>query len=465
MKTPNRDPLKFNEKLGYGFGDMASNFFFHTFNLFLLYYYTDVVGLAPAAVGTMFFVVRLFDSFNDPIMGVIADRTETKYGKYRPWLLWMAIPYGLCGVAMFLGPDLSEKGKLVYAYITYASMLVMYTAINIPYSALMGVITPDTRERTVVSSYRFFCAFGGQLLIGFSALPIIKLLGGENEQLGFRLTMGLFAFISIGLFWYTFFATRERVKPPPTQQKNLKQDLVELFGNLPWVILFLAAIFNLANIALRNAVTIHFIKYVVGSDGEPYLWFLDQTTLFFTLGSICMILGVVSTKYLNQHYDKRTLLLVLYTLNAIILGIFFVIPPDQYLLMLVINSLGNLVAGPTVVMVWAMYGDVADYGEWKFGRRATGLVFSGALFAMKFGLTVGGTLSGWFLGWFGFVANEVQSEQSLLGIRLLFSIFPMIFALANALMIYFYPLRDKQMLEIEAEMEKRKAEMEAEQET
>ena len=456
MSTPTRDPLKFNEKLGYGFGDMASNFFFHTFNLFLLYYYTDVFGLAPAAVGTMFLVVRLLDTFTDPLMGMVADRTNTKWGKYRPWLLWMAIPYGLCGVAMFMGPELSEKGKLVYAYITYASMLVMYTMINIPYSALMGVITGDTRERTVVSSYRFFCAFGGQLLIGFSARPIIRLLGGEDEQLGFRLTMGLFAVISIALFWYTFFATRERVKPPPTQKSNVKQDLSDLIGNIPWVILFVAAVFNLANIALRNAVTIHFIKYVVGADDEPYLWFMDKATLFFTLSSICMIIGVVSTKFLNQKFDKRTLLLILYTINAIILGVFFVIPPDQFLLMLGINSLGSLVAGPTVVLVFAMYGDVADFGEWKFGRRATGLVVSGALFAMKFGLTVGGTLSGWILGWFGFVANEAQSEQSLLGIKLLFSIFPMSFALANALMIFFYPLRDKQMLEIEKELEERK---------
>ncbi len=435
---------------------MASNFFFHTFNLFLLYYYTDVFGIGAAAVGTMFLVVRIFDTFSDPIMGIISDRTKTKWGKYRPYLLWMAVPYGLCGFLMFMGPDLSETGKLVYAYITYSAMLLLYTAINIPYSALMGVITPDPRERTVVSSYRFFCAFGGQMLIGFSVFPIIRIFGGGDEALGFKLAMGLFAVISIGLFLFTFVTTKERVEPPKAQESNIKQDLKDLINNGPWILLFLAAVFNLANIALRNAVTIHYMKYYVGVGNESIWLGLDYITIFFTTGSLGMIVGVLVTKYLSSSIDRRTLMLWLYVINALIIGAYFLIPPDQLGLMLVLQVLASFAVGPCVAMVWAMYGDVADFGEWKFGRRATALVFAGSLFAMKFGLTIGGALSGWLLGLFGFVPDVDQSEEALFGIRLLFCIIPMVFALLNALMIFLYPLRDKQMLEIEAELEARK---------
>ena len=213
-------PLKFSEKLGYGLGDAASNFYFQVFNLFLLYYYTDVFGLAPAAVGTMFLVTKVIDALSDPAMGVIADRTDTRWGKYRPYLLTMAVPYGVLGYAMFVGPDFSETGRLVYAYVTYSLMMLAYTAINIPYSALMGVISPSSDERVKVSAYRFVCAFGAAWLIGTFVTPLKNILGGGDEAEGFRLTMMIFALFSIALFWLTFALTKERVRPQPPSNRT-----------------------------------------------------------------------------------------------------------------------------------------------------------------------------------------------------------------------------------------------------
>ena len=234
-------PLKFSEKLGYGLGDTASNFFFQVFNIFLLYYYTDIFGLSPAAVGTMFIVTKIVDAVSDPAMGLIADRTNTRWGKFRPYLLWAAIPYGALGYAMFANPDLSNTGKLVYAYATYTLMMLAYTAINIPYSALMGVISSSSAERTKVSSYRFICAFAAAWLIGTFVTPLKNILGGENEANGFRLTMLIFAVISIALFWVTFATTKERVVAEK-KDSRLKDDFNALIANGPWIALFMAAI-------------------------------------------------------------------------------------------------------------------------------------------------------------------------------------------------------------------------------
>jgi GPH family glycoside/pentoside/hexuronide:cation symporter len=453
----NNNHLRFKEKLGYGLGDTASNFFFQTFNIFLLYYYTDVFGISAAAVGTMFFVTKLWDAVNDPLMGIIADRTQTRFGKFRPYLLWMAIPYGAMGYVMFANPDLSDSGKLVYAWVTYTLMMMAYTAINVPYSALMGVITPSSKERTILSSYRFVCAFGGGLLISMLVRPLTQYFGTESEAQGFSTTMALFAVISIALFWYTFATTRERVKTAEDHNSNLKRDIKFLFLNRPWVVMFFAAIFTLANVAVKNAVTVHFFKYYVGDDGTPYFLFLDRTTLFMTVGMLAMILGVASTKLFTRYFEKKTLMIWLSLLNAVSMLLIFMIPPDQYWTMMVVNIVGTFLVGPTPALVWAMYADVADYGEWKFRRRTTGLVFSAAQFAQKFGLTLGGGLSGWLLGSFGFIANIDQTDTSLLGIRLMFTVIPACFAMMNIFALVFYNLSDTQVQQIEIELEERRS--------
>lgn len=450
--TTPTSPLSFREKLGYGLGDTASNFVFHTFNVFLFYYYTDVFGLSAGAVGTLFLVARLWDTVNDPMMGVIADRTQTRWGKYRPYLLWFAIPYGIGGYLVFANPDLSPHGRLLYAYVTYTVMMMIYTAINIPYSALMGVMTPNSAQRTSLSSYRFVCAFTGQLLIVASARPLVDALGGGDEATGFKFTMAIFAFLAVGLFFFTFANTRERVEPPVGQQSDLRKELRLLWQNRPWRVLFFAGIFTLANVAMRGAVTLHFFKYYVGDDGSPWIGAFDRTTVFMTTGTLALILGVACTKWFTRFADKRTLMIVLSAANALTMAAFFVVPPAATGLMLVLNCVGTFIIGPTPALVWSMFADAADYGQWKFGHRSTALVFSAAQFAQKMGLTIGGFLAGWMLELFGFVANVAQSANGLLGIRLLFSIVPAAFALAGVLAIWFYPLRQADVTRMEREL-------------
>ena len=449
--------LRLLEKLGYGLGDTASNFFFQTFNLFLLYYYTDIFGLSAAAVGTMFLFTRVLDAITDPLMGAVADRTRTRFGKFRPYLLWGAIPYGACGYLMFANPDLSPTGKLVYAYVTYSAMMLAYTAINIPYGALMGVMSPRTEDRTALSTYRFVCAFGGALLISSLVSPLKNALGGGDEANGFRMTMALFAFASIALFLFCFATTRERVAPQDDGPTNLRHDLGLLFRNPAWLAMVFAALFTLTQVALRGGVTVYYLKYYARVHDRPVFWIFDHVSLFMTGGALAMILGVALTPLVNKRWDKRKLMIVLSTLNALAMASFFLLRPDQLVAVHVINILGTLVVGPTPALVWAMYADTADYGEWKFRRRMTGLIFSAAQFAQKMGLAVGVALAGWVLELTGFVANVAQGESSLLAIRLLFSVGPAALALLNVVAIYFYPLNDRTVKGIERDLAERRA--------
>lgn len=442
------ETLRFREKLGYGLGDTASNFFFVTFNIFLLYYYTDVFGLSAAAVGTMFLVTKIIDAVSDPIMGLIADRTNSRWGKFRPYLLWVAVPYGLCGYAMFANPDLGDTGKLIYAYVTYSAMMLAYTAINVPYSALMGVISPSSLERTKVASYRFFCAFVAGWLVGTFVIPLKNMLGAGDEARGFQLTMLMFAVISIALFWTTFATTKERVIPAK-ENTDLRKDLRALLQNGPWIALFLTGIFTLVNIAVRQGSTIYYFKYYVGDE--------DGAALFLSLGLLAMVIGVMATRFLSERFEKRSLMIVLSLINAASMAVFYVTPADQYWLMVAVNCLGTLASGPTPALVWSMYADTADYGEWKTGRRTTALVFSTVQFAHKMGLAFGAGLTGIILGWFGFVANEVQTDTAMHGIRFMFSVFPAVFAVLGIIAIYFYRIDAAMVGKIEKELAERHA--------
>ena len=399
----------------------------------------------------MFLVTKVVDAVSDPVMGLIADRTRSRWGKFRPYLLWGAIPYGVLGYAMFANPDLSDTGKLIYAYATYTLMMLAYTAINVPYSALMGVISPSSVERTKVASYRFICAFAAAWLIGTFVTPLKNILGGGNEALGFQLTMIIFAVLSVALFWITFATTRERVTPVE-RKSDIRLDLRAVLGNGPWIALFIAAIFTLMNIAVRNGSLMYYFKYYVGDDGTQIFLIFDKTAVFLSLGLMTMMLGITLTKTLCDYFEKRSLLIVLTILNAISMAAFYVTPPDQYWLMVVVNCIGTFVIGPTPALVWAMYADTADYGEWKTGRRTTALVFSSLQFAQKLGLAVGAGLTGVILGWFGFVANELQSDASLAGIRFIFSIIPAALALMGTVSIFFYKINSKMVRDIEKEL-------------
>ena len=422
----------------------------------MLYYYTDIFGLPAAAVGTMFLVTKIVDAASDPLMGLIADRTNSRWGKFRPYLLWGAIPYGLCGYAMFAGPEFSDTGKLVYAYATYTLMMLAYIAINVPYSALMGVISPSSIERTKVASYRFICAFGAAWLIGTFVTPLKNTLGGGDEALGFRLTMIIFAVLSVALFWITFATTKERVAPVQ-EKSDIRLDFRAMLSNGPWIALFAAAIFTLMNVAVRNGSLLYYFKYYVGDDGTRIFLIFDKTAVFMSLGLMTMIIGIALTKTLSERFEKRSLLISLTILNAITMAAFYVTPPDQYWLMVAINCFGTFVIGPTPALVWAMYADTADYGEWKSGRRTTALVFSSLQFAQKLGLAVGAGLAGVILGLFGFVANEVQTPTAMAGIRFMFSVMPAVLAVLGAAAIFFYKINSETIRQFERELQERHA--------
>ncbi len=443
------DRLSVREKFAYGLGDTASNFFFQAFNLFLFYYYTDIFGLSAAAVGTMMLFTRLLDAVTDPLMGIIADRTNTRWGKFRPWILWGAVPYGLLGYLMFANPSLEGNGKLIYAYVTYSLMWLAYTVVNIPYSALMGVMSPSSADRTSLSTYRFVCAFAGAFLISALTLPLKDFLGGDDPALGFSRTMALFAVVSVGLFFYTFSNTRERVAPPAGQSGSLVEDLRGLLRNRPWVVLFIAAFLTLANVGIRNGTIIYYFKYNVGDE--------SKFTLFSTIGTLAFIAGALSTKLFVRHFSRRKLMIGLTSLNAVAMASFYFIDPQNILLLHVVNVVGTFLVGPTPAIVWSLYADTADYGEWRHGRRATGLVFSAAVFAQKMGLAVGSALIGWLLSWFGFLANTQQTPETLGGILILFSLLPAAFSLLSAVAIAFYTLDEPVVRQMERELGERRA--------
>ncbi len=448
MQTSPKQHLSFREKLAYGLGDTASNFFFQVFNLFLLYYYTDIVGLPAAAVGTMFFITRIIDAVKNPIMGLIADRTRSRWGKFRPYLLFGAIPFGLAGYLVFLNPQFGPTGKLVYAYCSFMLVTLAYAAINIPYSALMGVMSPSSAERTSLSSIRFVCAFGGGLAISSLVIPLKNALGHGDDALGFKLTMALFAAASVALFLFPFVSTKERVSPPPGQDSSLRADLKALLSNRPWVVLFFVAIASLAQVAIRNACAIYFFKYYVGSE--------SRAALYLTSGMLALIAGTACTKLFLKLTSRKKLLIILSTTSALRAVPFFFLPPTAFGWMLALNILGGFLGGPVPAIVWSLYADTADYGEWLFGRRTTALIFAASNFANNLGLAFGGALGGWLLDAFGFVPNVVQTTQTLLGIRLMFTLIPAGFSLLGVIGILFYPLDDEQVCCVERDLAARK---------
>jgi GPH family glycoside/pentoside/hexuronide:cation symporter len=444
------DRLSFREKFAYGLGDTASNFYFQAFNLFLAYYYTDIFGLAPGPVGTLLLVVPIAVAALNPVVGALADRTNTRWGKFRPWILWGAIPYGVLGWVMFANPDFGPSGKLFYAYATYTAVLVAYLAINTPYGALMGVISPSSEERTSVSSYRFACAFLGALLIGW-LVPWLKDFltpAGGSPADGFRNTMTIFAVVSVGMFVWTFANTRERVVTPPPARGSLGLDLKDLTRNGPWLVLFFVAFLNLTNTGMRNGAGIYYFKYVVGNE--------QALGTFNFVGFLCFILGALATKLFTKFFARRALMIWLTVINALGIGACYFVDPQNLPLLYACNIIASFAAGPTPAIVWSLYADSADYGEWKFGRRATGLIFSATVFVQKVGLALGAATIGWLLAGLGFQANAAQTPGVVHGITLVFSLIPGLFALAAGLAIFLYPLDEPQVKAIERDLAARK---------
>lgn len=457
MKREGQVSIK--ERIGYAMGDVASNFFFQSFMLFLMYFYTDIVGISAGVVGTMMLITRIWDAVNDPMMGAIADRTNTRWGKFRPYLLWFAVPFGVVGVLTFATPNWSMTGKIVYAYTTYTLMMMIYTAINVPYSALMGVLTPNPSERTVISSYRFVGAFIGGLVVQATVPSIVAKYYADNEALGYRVVMTGVSALAVILFLITFFTTKERVSPPKEQKSALKQDLRDLIRNKPWLLIAGATVMQLTLNAMRNGAIMYYFKYFVGKDnlilfGKEVSY--SMTSAFMMFGTVFTIIGAMLAKPITAVLQKGRAYTVLMLLTAVFVGSFFFFSPEQVELMFLFQLLASLCMGPMAVLQWSIYTDTADYGEWKFGRRATGLIMAASLFALKLGLALGGALLGWILQAFGFVPNVAQTVTSLVGIRAVMSLFPALAAVLGAAFMFAYPLTQSKLEEIEAELTARR---------
>ena len=453
-------PLTFREKVGYGLGDMASNFYMGFFGLFLLYYYTDVFGISPAAAATMLLVTKVVDAISDPAMGIIADRTESRWGKYRPYLLFVAIPYALLGYLLFLGPDLGELGKLIYAYVTYTLVMLAYTAINVPYSALLAVISPVAEERTKATQFRFIFASLGTLCVGAFATPLVAWLGGGDEVLGFRLTIILFAVLSVLIFWITFATTRERIRPKK-HESSVRDDMSALVKNVSWVALVAVGILVVVGLVARFASIVFYMKYYLVDDSARVFLIFDRTALLTSCGLIGQLIGALMTPMLAARFEKHHIVIFMNILHAVLLGLCFVIPPDQYWLIVAVHSLGIFTFGVIITLLFSMYTDCAEYGEWSTGKNTAGLTVSASMFSLKFGSAVGGALPGFMLAGFGFVANEVQTDTAISGIRLMFNLLPAMFFVAAGLAMMFYRIDRKTLTQVEAELHERRTAVES----
>ena len=414
--TSGTERLSVREKVGYGIGDAAANFIFQTMVIFQLAFYTDTFGITAAAAGTLFLVVRVWDAVFDPVMGVVADRTKTRWGKFRPWVLWTAVPFGIMGFLTFVTPPFGAHGKLVYAYVTYIVLMMVYSANNLPYSALSGVMTGDVGERTSLSSYRFVFAMSAQLVIQGLALPMVKHFGGGNDAHGYQVTMGIFSALAIVFFFITFASTKERIQPAPDQKSSIAQDFGDLFRNGPWLAMFVLTIVLFITLALRGGVVLYYFKYYVGRE--------NLFSLFNVLGTGATIVGVVLSKPLAMRLGKRNLFIAGLVFTVVFTAAFALLPPPAVGLMIATEMLRQFAYGFTIPLLWAMMADVADYSEWKNRRRATGVVFSAIVFGLKAGLGVGGAIGGYLLSAYGYVPNAVQSAGVLSGIRLMMSLFP-----------------------------------------
>jgi GPH family glycoside/pentoside/hexuronide:cation symporter len=454
----NTAPLSMIEKIGYGVGDMASNFYMGFFNIFLLYYYVDVWGISPTGAASMFLVTKVIDAVSDPTMGILADRTETKWGKYRPYILWMALPYAFLGYLLFLGPDLSQSGKLIFAYVSYSLVMLVYTAINVPYSALLAVISPISEERTKATQYRFIFASLGTLTIGASAKPLVDWLGGGDELLGFRLTIVLFAFLSLLLFFFTFISTKERIRPPK-HDSSIKEDMQVLTKNTSWIILAICSVLIVVGLVARISSTAFYAKYNMMYEGEKALWWMDHASLIITCGFVGQLLGALITPSLLKFFDKRQLMIGMNLVFALSIFLTYFIPVEQYMLTLISYSIGIFSFGIIITLLFSMYTDCSEYGEWMSGHNSAGLTVSASMFSLKFGSAVGSAIPGYILGWYGFVKDQPQSTDTLVGISLMWNIIPAIFFLAAALLMFFYQLDGKMMQKVEQELLERRGEI------
>lgn len=448
--------ITFKEKVGYGFGDAASSMYWKIFTFYLAFFYTEVFGISAAAAGTMFLITRIWDTANDPLMGIICDRTNTKWGKFRPYLLWVAVPFAIIGIILFTTPNLGLTGKLIYAYITYTLMMMAYTAINVPYASLLGVMSGNSNDRTSLASYRMVFAFGGSILVVGIYQPILDFFKNNvAETTAYQLTMVIIGGLAVLFFILTFSWTRERIKVPKDQQHNLKEDVKNLLRNIPWFILMGAGVMTLIFNSIRDVVAMYYFKYYIIDETAISISKMTFafSTLYFILGQVFNMFGVIMAKPFSAKIGKRKTFMYAMLFSAILSSLFYTCNKNMVVFIYILQAMVSFCAGIIFPLLWSMYADTADYSEWKTRRRATGLIFSASSMTQKLGWALGGSLTLWLLAFFGYQENTMQSPETIKGIKLMISFIPGIAALLSGAFMYFYQLSESRVKEITAALE------------
>ena len=457
------DKLRLSEKIAYGFGDLGSCLYWASFSNFLLIFYTDVFGIEGAVVGTIFLWSRIWDGVNDPLIGALADRTKTRWGKFRPYLLWLCVPFALAGVLAFTTPNLDAAGRVIWAWVTYNLVMMLYTAINIPYTALLGVISPDSLERTHVSSIKFLFAFGAGVIVKASLPWLTKVLGAGVPARGWQLTFVVYGIAAVAFFLVTFWGTKERVTPPPAQKTDLGRDLLDVVTNVPWLLLLATTLPFILFVATRSTITAHYIKYYVGEQtltlpflGTRVYGYEELMSSFGVIGDVAAIPGVLLVTWFARVVGKKLAFSILFGVAIVMTAAFYVLAPHQVGWMFLLQIIGSATGAPLSVLLWAMYADTADFAEWKRGRRATGLVFSASTMSQKMGWAVGGFLAGKMLTSTGFVANAIQAPEALEGIKSMMSLYPAAAGVVALVIFMIYPLGENKVAEIERDLRQRR---------
>lgn len=484
----NQQKITVVEKIGYSLGDLSANLIFQTLMTFLAFFYTDVYKIPPAAASAIIFAGGMVGAFFTPVMGIIADRTSTRWGKFRPWILWTAIPFGVIALLAFSTPQFSEGGKLAYALITYILLVLIYTANNLPYAALSGVITGNMGERNSLSSYRFTAVMIAQFVVQALLLPFVLILGDGNQAIGFERVMGIFAVVGIIFFIITFLTTRERILPPAEQKTKISSDLKDLVKNKPWIAILTLTVFLFITLSLRGGMLVFYFENYLGDEYlaaflngigfnnfilglnnffmglglTGFQWPEDPSTSGFSLfnagGIILMIIGISFSKGLADRFGKRDVFRIALFLSAVCVLAFFFIPAHLVGLVFIFQLLHGFLYGLTIPLLWAMVADVADYSEWKNNRRATAIVFSAMLFGLKSGLSIGGALVAAILATLGYQGGaEVQPEQTEQGIKLAVSVIPFLTFMVGVGCLFFYEINKKTEAQIEKDLMERRA--------
>ncbi|ADV42256.1 MFS transporter [Bacteroides helcogenes] len=451
------------EKVGYGFGDMSSSMFWKIFSYYLPFFYSNIFGLSLADAGVLMLVTRVWDAVSDPMMGIIADRTDTRWGKYRPYLLWIAAPFALAGILLFTTPDMGVTGKLVWAYATYILMMTVYTAVNVPYGAMLGVMTDDSDTKTVFSSYRMFFAYGGSFIALGAWEPLCNWFRSMkcNTAESWQYAMMIIAMLCFLGFLLCFFTTREHVKNEAA--KSIGKDVKSLVRNSPWWILNGAALLSNFFNTVRGATAAYFFKDYISEDAFLSFGIFNivlYAGLFLMVGEVCNMIGVALAVPFSLKLGKKSAYIISLVSLVMFSVLFFFVPNNGFgwWLMMAFQALISICTGIISPLVWSMYADVADYAEQKDGTASTGLIFSSGSMAQKFG----GAFAGWavmsLLAYFGYdtAENAVQTPEALNGLKYLMSFIPAAIAVLSILVLFIYPLDKMRMETISADLKARR---------